>query len=94
MQMALLEGDLATVVEALEVAAEVNTRPIGAVSSTGFCWVVAKVCNLDLLLDEYWCSDMYKFVQVAASAPGTGDAPVVPGVTFERVADVRGRAAR
>jgi hypothetical protein len=82
---AMQAADTETVVEALTIAQDA-VAPVEARATCQMRWVVARVCNADLLPDEYWCPDMNKLAAVAAAHPGNGDAPVVPGVTFELVA--------
>jgi len=82
-------GDAETLLTALEVAAEAGARD-DARATTRYAWIVKRIVE-DLLPDEYWCPDAEKIGAVAKAADGAGDAPVIPGVVFERVAIVGAR---
>lgn len=75
-------------VQAIE-RANALTEPDAGRSTTRYVWEVKRI-NPDLLPDEYWAPDRAKIEAIAKAAKGD-DAPVVPGVVFERVAIVGAR---
>jgi hypothetical protein len=81
------QRDPEALVEALTVATEIQATPDEARATTSFRWTVKRI-NPDLLPDEWWCPDAARIDAVADAAPGEGDAPVIPGVVFERAAKV------
>lgn len=81
-------GDSGALVEALTVATEAAVPPAGR-SSVGFEWRVARIAP-DLLPDEWWCPDEVRIAAFAKAHKGD-DAPVIPGVIFERTARVGAR---
>jgi hypothetical protein len=83
------QRDPEALVTALTVAADAGAKD-GARATTRYAWKVARVIP-DLLMDEWWCPDMDKINAFAKAAPGDGDAPVIPGVLFEREAIVGAR---
>ncbi len=83
------EGDAGTLLEALAVAGDA-AAPDGARATTRYAWIVKRIAE-DLVPDEYWCVDVAKIGAIAKAADGSGDAPVIPGVVFERVALVGAR---
>lgn len=75
-------------VEALETANAAAEKP-DARASCGFRWIVKRIVA-EMLPDEWWIRvpDATRIAAVADDAPGDGDAPIVPGVVFERVARI------
>lgn len=82
-------GDADALLGALEVAAAAGARD-EARATTRFVWRVKRIAA-DMLPDEWWCPDEARIAKFAADAPGDGDAPVIPGVVFEREAIVGAR---
>ena len=76
--------DTSTVVEALNASTALATAS-ETHSTARMRWTVKRI-NPDLLPDEYWTPDTARIDAVAAAADGAGDAPVIPGVVFERMA--------
>lgn len=73
---------------ALQTAADAGAAPAGR-ATVAFAWRVARVVA-DLLPDEWWTPDDAKLAAFAKAHKGE-DAPVIPGVVFERVARVGAR---
>ncbi len=82
-------GDADGLVTALTVAADAGAKD-GARATTRYVWAVVRVIP-DLLMDEWWTPDMARIEAAAKAAPGDADAPVIPGVLFERRAVVGAR---
>lgn len=81
-------GDSDALVEALTVATEAAQAPAGR-ATVGFEWRVKRIAE-DLLPDEWWCPDQTRIIAFGLSHKGD-DAPVIPGVVFERTARVGAR---
>jgi hypothetical protein len=79
--------DAGTLVEALTVAAEVSAPVAGVRSSSTFRWEIEAI-DTDALPAEYWTPDVERIRLEASTYPGKGPAPVIPGVTFKRVATI------
>ena len=82
-------GNAPALVEALTEAAALAERPPDARASCAFQWVVKRI-SPDMLPDEWWTPDTAKIEAFARRAKGD-DAPVIPGVVFERVAQIGAR---
>ncbi len=76
-------GDADTMIEALTTAAAEAEAPAGG-ARTRFVWTVKRIAA-DMLAPEWLCPDVAKIEAVAKAHKGD-DAPIIPGVTFERVA--------
>ncbi len=83
------QHDASALIEALTVADDA-AAPDGARATTRYAWQVKRIAE-DLLPDEWWTPDTTRIDAVAKAAAGDGDAPVIPGVVFERVAIVGAR---
>jgi hypothetical protein len=83
------EGDAGTMLEALAVAAGAGARD-DARATTRYAWTVKRIAE-DLLPDEWWTPNRDAIEAHAKGFAGDGDAPVVPGVVFERTAIVGAR---
>ncbi len=59
-------------------------------STTRYAWKVKRLVP-ELLPDEWWTPDEVKIAAHARAFPGDGDAPVIPGVVFERTPIVGAR---
>ena len=82
-------GDAEALVEALTVATEI-AAPTAARATTRFAWQVKRIAE-DMLPDEYWTPDMAKINAAAKAAGSSDEAPIIPGVIFERVALIGAR---
>lgn len=85
-------GDAEGLVQALNTADALAQKPADAGARVKFRWV-AKLVNAALLPDDYWCPDMEKIQARASAHGGANEEPPypIPGVLFERVADVAAR---
>jgi hypothetical protein len=83
------QGDADALLGALAVASAAGAKD-EARATTRFVWRVKRI-TADMLPDEWWCPDEARIAKFAADAPGDGDAPVIPGVVFEREAIVGAR---
>lgn len=81
-------GDAGALVEALTVATEAAQAPAGR-ATVGFEWRVKRIAE-DLLPREWWTPDTERIAAFAKAHKGD-DAPVIPGVVFERAARVGAR---
>lgn len=79
--------DIPAMTQALTVANAPEAQADGV--STTFVWKVKRIIP-DLLPDAYWIPDEAGIAQVARDHKGD-DPPVIPGVVFERDAQVTGR---
>jgi hypothetical protein len=79
--------DIPAMTAALTVANAPEAQAVGV--STTFVWRVKRIVP-DLLPDEYWIPDEARLATVARVHTGD-DPPVIPGVVFEREAQVTGR---
>lgn len=84
---AAAEGDAETLLAALTVATEAGAKPAGARATTKFAWRVKGVPYPAAVPREYWCVDRAKLDALAKAHKGD-DPPIVPGVEFERVAQI------
>jgi hypothetical protein len=86
---ALASGDVQTVERALTVVNESAAKAQGV--STKFSWKIKRIAP-DLLPDAYWVVSE-ALINDEAKRQGvlSDDPPVIPGVVFERTADVTGR---
>jgi hypothetical protein len=82
-------GDAGALLEALTVAADAGAKD-GARATTRYAWTVKRISE-DLLPDEWWTPNTAAIEAHAKGFAGDGDAPVIPGVVFERVALVGAR---
>jgi hypothetical protein len=80
-------GDAAGMIEALTVA---SAPPPDARATVRFVWAVKRIAA-DLVPRDWLVPDVARIEALAASTPGDGEAPVVPGVVFERVARIGAR---
>lgn len=79
--------------EALDNAQDAGVPKLAG-TAIGLYWAVDRIAR-DLLLPEYWCPDMAKIEAAADEQGRTGaDPPVIPGVVFKLVADVRATGRR
>lgn len=85
---AAAEGDAATLIEALTLAADAAEKPEGRATTT-FVWTVKRVIR-ELLPTEYLMPDERKIAAVARAHRGE-EPPVIPGVVFEREARIGAR---
>lgn len=85
-QAAADAGDSSAVLAHVVQAQALEAAPKG----TRYAWEVKRI-NPDLLPDEWWCPDTTKIAAVAEAAGSGDEAPIVPGVIFERVAVVQAR---
>lgn len=81
-------GDAGALMSALTVATEAAVAPAGR-ASVGFTWTVKRV-NANMLPDEWWTPDEARIAAYAKAWKGD-DAPVIPGVVFERTVRVGAR---
>lgn len=81
-------GDAGTLVEALTVATEAAAKP-DARATTTFIWRV-KECNPVAMSREFLVPDLPRLEKLARAHKGDAP-PVVPGVTFERIAQIGAR---
>lgn len=78
-------GDADTMITALTTAATVAAPPPGA-ARVALRWVRKRIAE-DMLDDAWWCPDLAK-IDAFAKAHKGDEPPVIPGVIFERTADV------
>jgi hypothetical protein len=78
-------GDAGALVEALTVASEAGAKP-DARATTTFFWRV-KVCNPAAMSREFLVPDLPRLEKLARAHKGDAP-PIVPGVTFERIAQI------
>ncbi len=79
-------GDADALVESLNDADTLAQKPADTGARVKFRWIVKRIIP-ELLPDEWWCPDEAKIQEVALAHKGE-EPPIVPGVVFERVADV------
>jgi hypothetical protein len=82
-------GDADALVQCLNDADTLAAKPAGVGAGARIRWVVKRI-NPELLPDEWWCPDEARLQELALDHKGD-DAPVVPGVDFERAASVSAR---
>lgn len=82
-------GDAATMIAAVSEAAAI-AAPTGARATTRFVWIVKRIAA-DLIPPDWMVPDVARIEALARSTPGDADAPVVPGVIFERIARLGAR---
>lgn len=78
-------GDAETMITALTTAATVAAPPPGA-ARVALRWVRKRIAA-DMLPQDWWTPDLAK-IDAFAKAHKGDDPPVIPGVIFERTADV------
>ncbi len=88
-QAAADAGDSAAVLANVQQA-QALAATTDASKGTRYAWEVKRI-NPDLLPDEWWVPDAGRIAAVAKAAGSSDDAPVIPGVVFERVAVVQAR---
>jgi hypothetical protein len=79
-------GDADALVQSLNDADTLAQRPADTGARVKFHWKVSRIVP-DLLPDDWWCPDEARIQDVALSHKGE-EPPIIPGVIFERVADV------
>ncbi len=85
---ALADGDNgAALVEALTTA---GAAPAAARATTRYGWKVLRIVE-DMLPDEYWTPDLARLDIIAKKAGSSEEPPIVPGVVFERTAQIGAR---
>lgn len=97
-QLAAQTGDAETLVESLTLAQDAALAPTeGVEARVSFRWQVKRIAE-DMLPAEYWTPDLDKIEAVAKAAgsaeEGSDAAPIIPGVIFERVANIAGSHGR
>lgn len=96
-QTAVESGDAGALVESLNTAEDAVAVREAVAARVTFRWQVKRVAE-DLLPSEYWTPDLAKIEAVAKAAgsaeEGSDGEPVIPGVVFERVANVAGSHGR
>jgi hypothetical protein len=75
-------------IQSLTLAAEAAEKPAGRATAS-FGWRVARIAA-DMLPAEWLCPDVARIEGFAKAHKGD-EAPVIPGVTFERVAKIGAR---
>jgi hypothetical protein len=83
-------GDAGALVEALQVATAIQAAPAAGRATTRFVWAVKRIAA-DLVPSDWLVPDVARIEALAKATPGDGPAPVVPGVIFERVAQIGAR---
>lgn len=78
--------DLPALTLAVQAAQEAAPAKVAGTSTT-FRWIVKRVAE-DLLPDEYWTPDRARLDALAKATPGAAEPSPIPGVVFERVAQV------
>jgi hypothetical protein len=86
-RVAAESGDSETLVVALNTATAAAVKPDGG-ARVGLRWAIKRIVP-ELLAREYFSPDMARIEAAAVALGVRGDEPpVIPGVVFERVADV------
>jgi hypothetical protein len=83
-------GDAPAMLSALTAAADAGSARDEGRATVRYVWAVKRIVR-ELVLPEWLVPDLPRIERVARDAPGDGDAPVIPGVVFEKVARVGAR---
>jgi hypothetical protein len=90
-QEAAVTGDADALVESLNDADALAQKPADTGARVAVRWRVKRI-NPDLLPHEWWCPDEARIQEVALDhRGGVDDPPVIPGVVFEPVAEVKAK---
>jgi hypothetical protein len=90
-QEAAATGDADALVESLNDADALAQKPAETGARVAVRWRVKRIVP-DLLPHEWWCPDEARIQEVAlAHRGGVDDPPVIPGVVFDPVAEVKAK---
>jgi hypothetical protein len=88
---AAASGDADALADSLNDADALARKPTDTGARVAVRWRVKRI-SPDLLPDEWWCPDEARIQEVALDHRGAvDDPPVIPGVVFEPVAEVKAK---
>jgi hypothetical protein len=83
-------GDSAGMLDSINAANAIAAAPADARATVRYVWAVKRIAA-DLVPREWLVPDVARINALARETPGDADAPIVPGVVFEKVAQIGAR---